>query len=445
VSKTYQRRTRRTQAAAPASADVAVAVGAVPMPEHVQVAMADIAGSVREGLLALAVGAGMQVMAAMMEESVTALCGPRGKHDRDRTAVRHGTEAGSVVLGGRKVPVRRPRVRTADGAAEVAVPAYETFAGTDLLEGMALERMLGKLSTRRYGLGLEPVGETAAQQAKGTSKSAISRRFVAATEKALAELMTADLSGLELAALMIDGVHFAEHCCVVALGIGADGTKHPLALAEGSTENATLARELLVDLRERGLNVTRPILVVLDGAKALHRAVVEVFDQPVIQRCQLHKIRNVRDKLPEKLRALVERRMRDAYHAETALAAEARLTALAAELDKKYPGAAASLREGMAQTLTILHLDVPPTLARTLRSTNPIESMIAICRDHAANVKNWRDGTMALRWCAAGMNEAAKQFRRVNGFMHLAKLRAALERHVATEKSPSTCYNKTVA
>jgi transposase-like protein len=137
--------------------------------------------------------------------------------------------------------------------------------------------------------------------------------------------------------------------------------------------------------------------------------------------------------------------MRDAYHAQTALAAEAGLTALAAELDKRYPGAAASLREGMAETLTILHLEVPPTLARTLRSTNPVESMIAICRDHAANVKNWRDGQMALRWCAAGMNEAAKQFRRVNGFMHLAKLRAALDRHVATHKAASTCYNKTVA
>jgi putative transposase len=218
--------------------------------------MAEIAGSVREGLLAVADGAGMQVMAAMMEESVTTLCGPRGKHDPDRSAVRHGTEAGSVVLGGRKVPVRRPRVRTADGAAEVAVPAYERFASADVLEGMALEKMLGKLSTRRYGLGLEPVGEATAKASKGTSKSAISRRFVAATEKALGELMTADLAGLDLAVLMIEGVHFGEHCCVVALGIGSDGTKHPLALVEGSTENATLARELLVDLRERGLNVS---------------------------------------------------------------------------------------------------------------------------------------------------------------------------------------------
>jgi transposase-like protein len=236
--------------------------------------------------------------------------------------------------------------------------------------------------------------------------------------------------------LMVDGVHFAEHTCVVALGIGIDGTKHPLALVEGSTENATLTTDLLVGLRERGLDVTRPILAVLDGSKALSRAVRDVFDQPVIQRCQQHKIRNVRDRLPEKLRALVERRMREAYHADSALAAEAKLTALAAELDKTHPGAAASLREGMAETLTILRLDVPPTLARTLRSTNPIESMISICRDHSTNVKRWRDGQMALRWCAAGMVEAANQFRRVNGHLHLPKLRTALQRHVRETVTP---------
>lgn len=220
---------------------------------------------------------------------------------------------------------------------------------------------------------------------------------------------------------------------------------HPLALVEGSTENATLATELIVGLRERGLDVTHPILIVLDGSKALRRAVLDVFDYPVIQRCQLHKLRNVRDKLPQALRAAVEKRMREAYHADTPLAAEAKLTTLAAELDKKHPGAAASLREGMDETLTVLRLDVPPMLARTLRSTNPIESMISICRDHAVNVKNWKDGQMSLRWCAAGMAEAGKQFRRVNGHIHLPKLRIALERHVAAEKNSAKCYNENVA
>ncbi len=237
------------------------------------------------------------------------------------------------------------------------------------------------------------------------------------------------LYDLDLVAFMVDGVHFGEHTCVVALGIGIDGTKHPLAVEEGSTENATLVTDLITGLRDRGLDVTKPILAVLDGAKALSRAVKDVFDKPLIHRCQEHKIRNVKDKLPEKLRAVTERRMRQAYHAESALKAEGLLTALAAELDKTHPGAAASLREGMAETLTILRLGVPPTLARTLRSTNTIESMIEICREHSKNVKRWRDGTMALRWCAAGMIEAGHQFRRVNGHLHLPKLRAALDAH----------------
>jgi len=257
------------------------------------------------------------------------------------------------------------------------------------------------------------------------------------TETALAQLLAADLSELDLVALMIDGVHFAESCAIVALGIGLDGTKDPLALVEGSTENATLVTELLVDLRERNLDVTRPILVVLDGAKALRKAVVNVFDHPVIARCQLHKIRNVEDKLPKELAATVARKMRAAYHADSALAAEAKLTALAAELERTHPRAAASLREGLDETLTVLRLGVPATLARTLRSTNAIESMISICREHSSNVTRWRDGQMALRWCAAGMVEAAKQFRRVNGHLHLAALRIALEAHVAGTVTPA--------
>jgi transposase-like protein len=291
--------------------------------------------------------------------------------------------------------------------------------------------MLGGLSTRRYPVGLEPVGTQVEQAATGTSKSAISRRFVAMTQVALAELLSADLSTLDLVCLMVDGVHFGEHTCVVALGIAIDGTKHPLALVEGSTENATLARELLVGLRERGLDTTRPILCVIDGAKALRRALLDVFDHPVIARCQQHKIRNVRDRLPQRLQGPVERRMRAAWHAPSALDAQAQLEALARELDKTHPGAAASLREGMAETLTVLRLGVPPTLARTLHSTNPIESMIEICREHAGNVKRWQDGQMALRWCAAGMVEAGKQFRRVNGYLHLPALRAALRAEVA--------------
>ncbi len=378
-------------------------------------------------------------MQELMEADVVAVCGPRGRHDPDRAATRHGAGQGSVTLGGRRVPISRPRVRATDGSGEVPVPAYELFSSTELLGRMAVERMLAGVSTRHYPVALEPVGEQVEAEAKSTSKSAVSRKFVAMTETALAELLAADLSGLDLVAIMIDGVHFADHLCVVALGIGIDGVKHPLALVEGSTENTTLVRGLLVGLRDRGLDVTRPMLAVLDGAKALTAAVREVFDHPVIGRCQLHKIRNVQDHLPEKLRGLVSQRMRHAYHASSALEAQALLEALAAELDKTHPGAAASVREGLAETLIVLRLGVPPTLARTLRSTNAIESMIGICRDHARNVKRWRDGQMALRWCAAGMVEAGQQFRRVNGHLHLPALRAALHRHVGIETVTNSC------
>jgi transposase-like protein len=412
---------------------------ALAVPEQVSVAMEAIAADMREGLLALAVGAGLQVMAQLMDADVTAVCGPKGKHDPDRAATRHGTEAGSVTLGGRRVPVRRPRMRTADGSGEVPVPAYELFTSTELLGKMAMEKMLAGLSTRRYPVGLEPVGQRVEQTSRSTSKSAVSRRFVKFTETALGELLAADLSGLDLVALMIDGVYFAEHLCVVALGIDIEGTKHPLGLVEGSTENTTVVKTLLSGLRDRGLDTSRPILAVLDGAKALAAGVREVFDKPVIARCQLHKLRNVRDHLPEHLRSPVEKRIRKAYHADSALEAEAQLTALAKELDKTHPGAAGSLREGLHETLTVLRLDVPPTLARTLRSTNAIESMISISRDHARNVKHWRDGQMALRWCAAGMVEASKQFRRVNGHLHLPALRASLERHVAAETVGANC------
>ena len=397
------------------------------LPEQVTVAVAELAGAAREGLLALAVGTGLQVLQAMLEEDVARLVGAKGRHNPDRTAVRHGSEPGQVTLGGRRLRVRRPRVRTADGTGELPVPTYQAFATTELLEQLAVERMLAKLSTRRYQAGLEPVGTQVTQASSGTSKSAVSRRFVARTEHALAELLAQDLTGLDLVALMVDGIRVAEHTCVVALGVTIDGTKVPLALAEGATENTTVVGDLLVGLRERGLDTTRPILVVIDGAKALRRAVCDVFDHPIIQRCQLHKVRNVTDRLPDALASVVAKRMRAAYRNPDPLVAQADLEALARELDRSHPGAAGSLREGLVETLTVSRLGVPPTLARTLRSTNSVESMIEICRDHAVNVKRWQDGQMVLRWIAAGMGEAARQFRRVNGYLHLPALRAALD------------------
>jgi putative transposase len=277
-----------------------------------------ISGSeLEEGLLAFAVGAGLKVLDVILEHEAEQLAGPRGIHDPHRRAVRHGTDDGLVALGGRQVSTRRPRLRSADRVAEVALPTYQACTSTGVLGRETLQRMMAKLSARRYGAGLEPVGTSVEAESRATSKSAVSRRFVAATETALAELMAADLSSLDLVAFIVDGVHFAGHCCVVALGIDIEGNKHPLALEEGDTENATLVKDLIVGLRERGLDVTRPILAVLDGSKALASAV-----------------------------------------------------------------------------------------------------------------------TAVLRWCAAGMFEAKKQFRRVNGHLHLRSLRTALNQHVQETVTP---------
>jgi len=342
------------------------------LPQSLTISLGELASAVKEGLLAFSVGVGLEVLHLLMEEDVTVLAGPKGRHDATRRAVRHGYEDGSVTLGGRRVPLRRPRVRTADGTGELPVATYEQFTRTELLRQLALERMLAGLSTRDYRVGLEPVGTAVTERARATSRSAVSRRFIAHTQTALAELLAADLSAIDPVAILVDGVGFAEQLCVVALVIDTDGRKHPVGLRQGSTENATLVGDLLVDLRERGLDVTRPVLAVLDGAKALVKGVRQVFDQPLIQRCIVHKLRNVLDYLPEGERSWVEAVLHRAWREPDADKAERDLKALAARLDKRHPGAAASVREGLAETLMVTRLGVPDKLARTLRTTNPV-------------------------------------------------------------------------
>ena len=399
------------------------------VPDTVSVALAELAGEMREGLLALAVGTGLQVMAAIMEADVTAACGPKGRHDPERTATRHGHGAGSVSLGGRRVPVQRPRMRAVDGSGEVAVAAYELFSDTEVLGRMALDRMLAGLSTRHYGVGLEPVGARTETAATATSRSAVSRRFVAQTQTALAELLAADLSapgpgGVHGRRGALRRAHLRgrprdrhrRRQAPVGAGRGLDRERHPGHRTDRRAARARAGRHPPDPGGARRVQGAAP-----RGARCVRPAGDRPLPTPQDQKRQDH--------LPEKLRTTVASRMRRAYHADSALAAEAELCALAAELDRTHPGAAASLREGMAETLTVLRLAIPPTLARTFRSTNAVESMISICRTHASNVKNWRDGQMALRWCAAGMVEAGKQFRRVNGHMHLRSLRDTLEGH----------------
>lgn len=374
----------------------------------------------------------MQVMRALLEEDVTTIVGPKGKHNLERTAVRHGSEAGSVALGGRRVAVQRPRVRTADGTQEVAVPAYDFFAGRDQLSTMALERMLAGLSTRRYAAGLEPVGSGVTEHASGTSRSAVSRRFVERTRHALDELMNRSLAELDILVLLLDGIHVADHLCVVALAIDGDGHKHPVGLVQGATENGAVVTRLLEDLVGRGLDSSRGLLVVIDGGKALRAAVTKVFGaRALVQRCQEHKVRNVH--LRKEQQGFTGRKLRAAYGLSDAAAAERELQALARHLDGIHPGAAASLREGLAETLTVQRLQVGPQLTRVLRSTNPIEFMLSRGRAVARNVTRFRDGEMALRWTAVGMSEAKKSFRRIKGHRELGLLRAALVAHVEAD------------
>jgi len=405
------------------------------LPGRVQEALGELAGAAKEGLLALSVGVGLGVLGELMAEEVEEVVGPKGKHDPDRAAVRHGRENGEVTLGGRRVPVERPRVRAADGSGEVGLATYAHFADRDPLTRVVLEQMLAGVSTRRFSRTREPVGEVVTDAERSTSKSAASREFVGRTREHLLALMGRSLQDVRLAALMLDGIDLKGRCCVVALGITTDGVKVPLGLWDGSTENKTVARHLLSDLVDRGLDVEQGVLVVLDGGKALRAAVDEVLGPVPVQRCIRHKERNVLDHLPERDRPAVKRRLRAAWKLTDEQAARERLGILAGELERTHPGAAASLREGLEETLTLQRLGIDGQLWGTLSSTNPIESMIEIVRRTSRNVKHWQNGDMCLRWTAAGMLEAEHQFRRIIGYKDLARLAVAVERHLPAERA----------
>ena len=397
--------------------------------------LAVFAAHLRQGLLAASTAVGLEVMGELMAVEVTELAGPKGRHDPARTAMRHGSQPGTVTLGGRRLGVRRPRVRsTGADAHELDLASYRVFASTDLLAEGIVARMLAGLSTRRYRAGLEPVGEQVDAQASATSKSAVSRRFVAATAERLAGLLGRRLDERRFMVVFLDGFGMGEHLLVGALGVTADGTKVPLGVAEGTTENKAVCTRLVADLADRGLDAARGVLFVVDGGKALDKAIRAVFGpKALIQRCRRHKERNITEHLPEAERPLVQRRLRAAWGLADADQAKVELEQLARSLDRKRPGAAASLREGLEQTLTVTRLGIGGRLLQTVESTNPIESMIEIVRDHAGRVKRWSSGEMALRWAAAGMLAAEGQFRRVKGYQELPQLALALERATVAE------------
>ena len=409
------------------------------LPERVREALGQLIGVAREGLLALSVEVGLGVLGELLEAEVDQVVGLKAKHNPERTAVRHGHEDGEVTLGGRRVAVERPRVRTADGEAEVPLATYEHFAGRDQLEGVVLERMLSGVSTRKYRRVQEPVGEAVEQDARSTSKSAVSRTFVQRTRDLLWKLMNRPLADLRLAVMMLDGIELHGRTNIVALGITTEGDKLALGLWEGSTENAAVAGALLVDLVDRGLDVEQGLLFVIDGSKALRKAIRQVFGNDVpVQRCVQHKERNVLDHLPERDRDTVKRRLRQAWQDNDHDIALEQLNTLALELDKPHPGAASSLREGMEETLTVTRLGITGKLKRTLQSTNPCESMISTVRAINRNVKNWSSGEMALRWTAAGMLEAETRFRKVEGYRGLANLAIAIEHDLTRRRNAAT-------
>ena len=408
------------------------AADVVELPEELRVSLAVIAGVAREGLLAMSASVGLAVMHEMMNAEMAAKVGA-AKHAKlaDRQANWHGDAPGSVVLGGRRVPVERPRGRTTDKC-EIELDTYAQFTNDDLLGELVIERMLAGVATRRHVRVNEPVGEELAASARSTSRSSVSRRFKAATQAGLDELMSRDLSELKLAALMLDGVHFAEACCVVALAICVDGTKVPVGLWLGDTENKTIVTALLADLVDRGLSADGGLLVVIDGAKALAAAVRKVFGATaLIQRCTLHKRRNVKDHLPKEQKAWVDRKLAAAFNNDDPAKGERAARDLAVQLESRWPDAAASLREGLEEMFTVRRLGINGRLAATLTNTNCIESMISIARDTTHNVKRWRDGKMIKRWCAAGMLNAERSFRRLKGHKQMRALVAELARHIA--------------
>ena len=328
-----------------------------------------------------------------------------------------------VVLGGRKVAIRRPRARR-DGT-EVALPTFQAFADRDPLNRRVVEQMLVGVATRQYARRLEPV--SAPVVSRGTSKSAVSRRFVAKTRAQLEAWPSQPLDGLDLVGLVLDGVHVGEHCLIVALGIAADGQKHALGLWEGSTENATLCQSLLANLQSRGLRTDRSLLGILEGSKALRKAVRDLFGAvALVQRGQVHKLRNVLDHLPERQRIWAKAILHRAYRSADVGTARRLLTDLARRLETDHPSAAESVREGLDETLTVIGLNLPDPLRRSLTTTNAAESLISRTRHVKRNVKRWSGGQMVVRWVAAGVIEAVKGFRRLKGHKAMPQLVAAL-------------------
>lgn len=361
--------------------------------------------------------AGLRIIEAILEDEVERRVGPRHRPDPATGHQRWGRQPGYVVFAGRKVPLERPRVRTRAGE-EVELENYRRLQQDGRMQRAVAERVVCGLSTRKYRRAVEAVLE-----GYGIEKSSVSRHFVRASAEQLRELCERRLEELELVAVLIDGIEYAGQVLVVALGIDADGKKHILGLWQGATENQTVVKALLEDLVERGLDPERRYLFVIDGSKALRAGIERIFGEAAeVQRCQIHKLRNVVEHLPEHCRAEWRRRLRNAWALADHAGAKGALQRLWRQLCDLNPSAARSLEEGMEETLTLHRLGIAPLLRRSLRSTNAIESCLSTVRHVARNVKRWQGGDHRIRWAAAGLLEAEKKFRRVKGYRQLKEL-----------------------
>ena len=382
-----------------------------------------LADQVREELREFVHTAGMKALALMLEEDREALCGPAYGRGRKNSPKRAGSTRGEMVLGGRRVRVRRPRARDEEG--EVPLPTWAAFSLDDPLDERAHEQMVIGVSTRKYARSLEAVPEDV--ETRGTSRSAVSRRFKAATEKQVDELLSRDLGDLNLISIMLDGIHISDHVILIAVGIAEDGYKHVLGLWQGASENKTVCMTMLNNLVERNLDPQRSCLFVIDGGKALRHAIRDVFGaRAIIQRCQVHKRRNVLGHLPKSLHPSVGKAMQDAYASPSKGAAKKRLLALSSQLEGAHPSAAESLREGLDETLSLKDIKLSKSLERTLSTTNIIENLNGGVRDVTRRVKHWRGGSMIRRWVTAAVLEREASFRRLRGYRGLKKLTAAL-------------------
>ena len=389
----------------------------------------EVVVKVGRSLRDLVTSSGLEIFQALLEQDQMMLCGTRHQPQTVRLAYRHGTTEGPLVFGGRKIRLTRPRVRSIKGR-EVELPTWKKFSEEDPLNERAVEQMLVGVSTRGYARSLEPLDEE--HESVAVSRSSVSRRFVAKTQDQVTAFLSRPLGELDLPVIMLDGVCLAEHVLIVALGIDTDGRKHVLGLVEGSTESEGVCQSLLRNLIDRGLKVERARLFVIDGGKGVRKAIRSVFGTwALVQRCQIHKLRNVLDHLPQGRRSWMRAAVRRAWAAETTDKARRKLRDLASQLDETHPGAAASLREGLEETVTVIDLNLGDWLMKTLCSTNPIENLNGGLRRLTRNVKRWRGGAMAQRWGATTLMEAEKGFRRIKGYRDLPQMLEALDALIA--------------